>query len=201
MAKFNHYVNTVGFDFLREICQREGMRRSFDKGDFFLRFGESPRYWGFIESGYFKYSVIDSDGDEHITGFTFSGNLAGDYYSTLHHAPALNDMIAGSSATVLVVSAEKIRSLLDAHPDIRLSMAESLFRMAHERYVDLYRHSPKQRYLELIHRCPALLQHITLKEFASYLNITPTHLSRIRREILLEGGVENDEQPEIGHIS
>lgn len=70
------------------------------------------------------------------------------------------------------------------YPDIRRIMTEELFRMAHERYVNLYRHTSKERYVELLNHCPDILQHITLKELASYLQITPTHLSRIRKEIL-----------------
>ncbi len=49
---------------------------------------------------------------------------------------------------------------------------------------DLYRQTSKERYVELLNHCPDIFQHITLKELASYLQITPTHLSRIRKEIL-----------------
>ncbi len=58
MANFNTYMDKIDVVFWRELCQREGKLRHYAKGDFFLRAGEVPKYFGFIESGYFKYSVI-----------------------------------------------------------------------------------------------------------------------------------------------
>lgn len=184
MANFNTYMDKIDVGFWRELCQREGKLRHYAKGDFFLRAGEVPKYFGFIESGYFKYSVIDSLGNEQITGFALRGNLAGDFYSTIRKAPALSNLTTTTNSSVWVISTALAKRMLDLYPDIRRIMTEELFRMAHERYVNLYRHTSKERYVELLNHCPDILQHITLKELASYLQITPTHLSRIRKEIL-----------------
>lgn len=184
MANFNAYMDKIDVDFWRELCQREGKLRHYAKGDFFLRAGEVPKYFGFIESGYFKYSVIDSLGNEQITGFALRGNLAGDFYCSIHNTSALSNLTATANSSVWVISTSLVRQNLDLYPDMRRIMAEELFRMAHERYVKLYRQTPKERYEELLKHCPDILQHITLKELASYLQITPTHLSRIRKEIL-----------------
>ena len=184
MANFNHYVETIELDFWREFCQREGKLRTYDKGDFFLRAGQKPKYLGYIESGYFKYSVVDSCGEEHITGFALCHNLAGDFYSTVNNAAALNHLTAAVNSAVWVVDTQKVRLWLDLHPEHRQQLAEELFRMAHERYLNMYRQSPKERYVALIKRCPDIFPQVSLKELASYLQITPTHLSRIRKEIL-----------------
>jgi len=146
--------------------------------------GKCLNIYGFIESGYFKYSVIDSLGNEQITGFALRGNLAGDFYCSIHNTSALSNLTATANSSVWVISTSLVRQNLDLYPDMRRIMAEELFRMAHERYVNLYRQTPKERYVELLKHCPDILQHITLKELASYLQITPTHLSRIRKEIL-----------------
>jgi CRP-like cAMP-binding protein len=184
MASFNLYIDKIDIDLWREFCQREGKLRHYLKREYFLRIGEVPKYFGYIESGCFKYTVIDSSGEEHITGFAPRNNLAGDFYSAIRHAPALNDLKATVNSTVWIIDANKVRQWLDARPNMSRSFAEDLFRMAHERYVNLYRKSPKERYLELLKCSPDILQQVTLKELASYLQITPTHLSRIRKEIL-----------------
>ena len=184
MANFNPYMERIDMDFWRDLCREEGVLRRYTKGDFFLREGEFARHFGFIESGCFKYTVVDSIGEERITGFAPCHNLAGDFYSAVRHAPALNNLIATTHSAVWVISSEKVRLWLDTHPDIKSSFAEEIFRMAHERYLNLYRKSPKERYLELLQRCPDILQQVTLRELASYLQITPTHLSRIRKELL-----------------
>lgn len=184
MANFNRFIDKIDLDSLRELCLMQGKLRHYKKGEFFLRSGESPKYFGFIESGYFNYFVVDSLGNERITGFALCNTLAGDFYSSLHNVPSLNNLRATSASSVWVISVSEIRDFLDKHPDIRHVMAEELFRTAHERFINLYRQSPKERYVELLNRCPDILQNITLKELASYLQITPTHLSRIRKEIL-----------------
>lgn len=184
MANFNPYMENIDIDFWRDLCQGEGVLRRYAKGDFFLRAGEVARHFGFIQSGCFKYTVTDSADEERITGFAPCHNLAGDFYSAVRRAPALNNLIATTNAEVWVIDSGKVRLWLDTHPDIKSSFAEVMFRMAHERYLSLYRETPKERYLELLRRCPYILQQVTLRELASYLQITPTHLSRIRKELL-----------------
>ncbi|MEP0266757.1 Crp/Fnr family transcriptional regulator [Dokdonia sp.] len=49
-----------------------------------------------------------------------------------------------------------------------------------ERINDLHFHNAKERYEKLLERKPYLFQRVPLKHLASYLNITPETLSRIR---------------------
>lgn len=183
MASFNHYIDKIDMRFWRRLCQEEGRLRHYAKGDFFLRAGEVARHFGFIESGCFKYTVTDSAGEEHISGFAPRNNLAGDFYSAVRQAPALNNLEATADSAVWVIDTLTVRQYLDAHPAVKQAFAEDMFRMAHERYLNLYRKSPKERYLELVTCYPEILQQVTLRELASYLQITPTHLSRIRKDI------------------
>ena len=62
-------------------------------------------------------------------------------------------------------------------------ITESIFAMVYKRYVDLYALTPQQRYNNLICRHPDLFNSFSLKDIASFLKITPTHLSRLRRNI------------------
>lgn len=48
--------------------------------------------------------------------------------------------------------------------------------------MDLYAKTPKERYDELIIRDPNLFELFSLKDIASLLNITSTHLSRLRKK-------------------
>lgn len=86
MANFNPYMERIDMDFWRDLCREEGVLRRYAKGDFFLRAGEFARHFGFIESGCFKYTVVDSIGEERITGFAPCHNLAGDFYSAVRQA-------------------------------------------------------------------------------------------------------------------
>ena len=57
----------------------------------------------------------------------------------------------------------------------------ALFDNTYDRYIDLRIKSAKERYMDLIYRHKDLLTMFSLKDIASFLNITPTHLSRIRK--------------------
>lgn len=51
------------------------------------------------------------------------------------------------------------------------------------RLLNLYRKSPRQRYVELCEQYPKIVDTVTLKDLSSFLLITPNHLSRIRRKL------------------
>ena len=55
--------------------------------------------------------------------------------------------------------------------------------MVFRRLLDLYRKSPRQRYVALCEQYPRIVETVTLKDLSSFLLITPNHLSRIRREL------------------
>ena len=67
--------------------------------------------------------------------------------------------------------------------DIGIQLINNLFKMVYSRYLDFYRYDAKERYTQLLNRCPQVVQQLPLKEIASFLNITPTHLSTIRKKI------------------
>ena len=60
---------------------------------------------------------------------------------------------------------------------------KALFNMAFMRLLNLYRKSPRQRYVELCEQYHQVVETVTLKDLSSFLLITPNHLSRIRREL------------------
>lgn len=60
---------------------------------------------------------------------------------------------------------------------------ELVFAMVYDRYKNLYTLSASERYLDLISHYPDLFAIFPLKDIASFLRITPTHLSRLRKSV------------------
>lgn len=58
--------------------------------------------------------------------------------------------------------------------------ADALYETIYKRLLDVFCDSPEESYLKLMKRCPCL------KEIASYLRVTPTTVSNIRRKITFE---------------
>ena len=63
---------------------------------------------------------------------------------------------------------------------------EHLFHQIYTQYLDTYRITIREQYINLLHRCPQIVQQINLKDIASFLRVTPTTISNIRREITFE---------------
>ena len=171
-------------DFWRELCVKEGKLCHYKKGEYFLRRGETTKnVWGFIKKGYFKYTVTDSDGNINITGFAFCNTPIGDYLSLTIKTPVAADIVAATDAEVLVCSRSIIDELFERNPQLHSIISDGLLYQTYNRFLNLCCLSAKERYMQILEEHPDILQNITLKELASYLQITPTYLSRIRKEI------------------
>ena len=81
------------------------------------------------------------------------------------------------------------RGLVDATFEGNLSSINGvLFSEIYSRYLELYRKTPTERYLDLINQCPQIMDIVSLKDLASYLLVTPVYLSRIRRNLAKNSG-------------
>ncbi|MDE6270427.1 MAG: Crp/Fnr family transcriptional regulator [Muribaculaceae bacterium] len=183
---FNTYKESSVVDFWHDLCAREGELRHYDRGDYFFREGEVARYLGFIESGTFKYITFGEDGTEHVMGLEFTGGFVTDFPFSIHGYKARTSVIAASPSDIRCVSVARIRELLAANPSLESIMADSteaVFGMVYDRYKALYAMTPQERYNDMISRHPDLFSLFSLRDIASFLKITPTHLSRLRKNI------------------
>lgn len=184
MENFNVYLQRVDLNAFRKYCEEHGVVVKYRAGEHFARRGYLLRRWGFVTKGLFTYSVADNNGNEHIVGFAFQDALVGDYHSVAVDRQAICDIVAATDCEVIVCETSKFKDLLKRDGNaLRITLSENLFEEAYTRLIDLYALTPKERYQKLLSKCPDLLQYISLKQLASYLKITPTHLSRIRKEI------------------
>ena len=182
-GKFNIYCNDVDLESLYNLCLNNGELHTYGKGDVFSMKDKRCRYVGIVKSGYLKYVLSDSDGEEHITGFSFQNTLVGDYFSITKRAPSMTSIVAAVETTVIQCKVEILEDYLENNPHVFLQLSNALFYQVYTQYLNMHRMTPRERYLLLLKQCPDLLQTISLKEIASYLQITPTHLSRLRKEI------------------
>ncbi len=186
MGNFNSFIDNLDMDFWHEACAKNGKLCHYKKGEFFVQQGDVIRYMGIVKEGYFKYVVTDSKGNEHITGLVLPGTFVGDYLSTTKKLPCMTSIVAATNVEVLVCDREIVYKIFNENRELHQLFSDSLFHNCYTEYLNTHRLSPKERYIALLKRCPDILQNISIKEIASYLNITPTYLSRIRKEITFE---------------
>lgn len=181
---FNTYINRIDSEAWRELCVSKGSLRRYTKGEEFVSISKVGRYIGFIISGTLKYVAYSKDGTAHVMGMSRDGDFVADWPFCIYGIPAKLAIIAVTDCEIYCVSSQVVKEKMDSDPnfkDIVMHSTEEVYTTVYDRYVDLYVKSPQQRYDELVSRYPDLFDLFSLKDIASFLNITPTHLSRLRR--------------------
>lgn len=185
MSKFNSYIEHPGIERWRELCVNEGELCRYSRKDEFVSVGRVARYIGYIKSGTLKYVAYDDSGMEHIIGLEFAGEFVADFPFSLRGESSRVSIIADSDCEIYRISVKSLTERLktDAElSDLVAKATESMFSQIYDRYVSLYCQSPEQRYEVLVFRHPEIFNLFSLKDIASYLNVTPTYLSRIRKK-------------------
>ena len=183
--KFNN--NRLDLQILREFCEREGEEIAYRKGDQLEREGDLARWFGFVTEGCFKYVTYGiSDDREHITWFSFEGEFVTDYPNCLDGHPAQTTIKAMMPSRLLRVSGEQLMDFFrqDAEKmELRSICAEHVLRQRNQCYIDLHRATARERYELLLQRCPGIIEFLDLQDIASFLNVHPNTVSKIRRDI------------------
>ena len=189
--------NSLDLQELREFCEREGEAVVYRKGDQLEREGDPARWFAFVESGCFKYVNHSSErlrvGDrrsgidkEHITWFSFEGEFVVDYPTFLYDRPSQTTIVAMMSSRIFRVRGEQMRQFFDQSMEtmkLRAIIAEHILFQFRSRYLDLHCTTPRERYDLLMQRCPGIVEHLDLQDIASFLNVTPKTISKIRKDI------------------
>ena len=179
--------NSIDIETLREFCEREGKEVTYRKGEQLEREGDPARWFGFVTEGCFKYVTYGiSDDREHITWFSFEGEFVTDYPNCLDGRPAQTTIKAMMPSRMLRVSGEQLVDFFrqDAEKmELRSICAEHVLRQRNQCYIDLHRATARERYEMLLQRCPGIMEFLDLQDIASFLNVHPNTVSKIRRNI------------------
>ena len=134
------------------------------------------------KSGVLRNCYFDGE-IEKIYGFYVPGAPVMSYHSHLTGQPAAFYVVACGDAVVLKISKKQIDDLLNSSPEFfRLLLA--LY--AIQPYYTEIKHTiitgrAKDRYRWMLEYRPEVVAKVQLKILASYLGITPTHLSRLKK--------------------
>lgn len=183
-TQFNSYIDNIDTDFWRELCVSHGELRHYEKGEEFITAGTVGRYIGYIKSGALKYVCYSDDGTPHVIGLEFAGHFVCDFPFSLYRNKSRSSIIATTPCDIYCIPSSWVAEQMQTDPRLREIIDDStrkIFATVYDRFVDLYSKSPQQRYDELIALDPNLFNLFSLKDIASLLNITPTHLSRLRK--------------------
>lgn len=185
-SNFNSYYENIDSVFWRNLCVEKGELRHYEKGELFVTRGEIAKYVGYIKSGSLKYVVYASDGTDRVVGLEFAGEFVADFPFSLYGKKSRVSIVTVTPCDIYCISAREIGVLMESDAELYRVIAESsiaLFDSTYNRYIDLYVKSTQERYNDLISNYPDLFSLFPLKDIASFLNVTQTHLSRLRKNL------------------
>jgi len=162
---------------------------TFEKNDYLLKEGEVEKKYWFIESGFVRSYIIDTEGNDITFNLYASGDVVIDYPSMFFFAPTRENIQALTDCTCWEINFESFQELfntvLNYREQQRGLLVGSYFALK-EHSISLIADQAKDRYLRLLKIKPHIVQNVSLKHIATFLGITDTSLSRIRKEIANE---------------
>ncbi len=159
----------------------------FKKGDFLLKKGQVANAYFCIERGLIRSYVYDYNGHDITTGFMGHNEIAIDVVSLFHSIPTVEYYQALTDCECYAIDLASFQELYHSIRGLnewgRAWMADNLFQLK-QRTISMITDSASVRYERLESEHPHILQQAPLKIIASYLGITDTSLSRIRKELV-----------------
>lgn len=157
-----------------------------EKGECILKEKKISDTYIFLERGFMRSFVYDTEGNEVTTQLYSPGQIVMEPASFFMRIPSEENIQAITDTAGKSLSFEKMNHLFHSSPEFR-EMGRSILVKNLVGYklrnISLINKTAEERYLMLIQQQPEILQNIPLKYIASYLGITDTSLSRIRKEI------------------
>ncbi|MFZ6665275.1 Crp/Fnr family transcriptional regulator [Peijinzhouia sedimentorum] len=169
-----------------ELVIKKGKEIELKKDDFFWEAGKAINQVGFVTEGVLRVYYYNSNGDE-ITRYFITENLLILYGFESNSSYIPSEYLQAIEDTKLIVFSKRdwkelSDTILDWERIIQKITAKQ-HRVKLERRSPLIDQDASSRYLEFMENFPSLVNRIPLSFIASYLGITQSSLSRIRKNI------------------
>lgn len=168
-----------------EIILNQYQRIEFAKNDFFIEENSTANFYYFMESGFARSYVIDLEGNDISTKFFSSMDIVIDWHSYFLKTKCRENIQAVTACVAWKITFENFMKLfsIEAFREVgRTRLVNNYFELKNHS-VSIIADPAKERYLNLLKSKPDIVQNVPLKQIATYLGVTDTSLSRIRKEI------------------
>ena len=167
-----------------ETIAVEFIPKEIPAGQFLLKEGMISDEYVFLESGFMRAFAHDTEGNEVTTNFYTGNQLVFEVSSFFNRTKSKENIQAISDCTGRVISYRQLNNLFHSLPEFRdfgRSVLVRGFAGLKTRVLSMITETAETRYEALLTSNPEIFQQIPLKYIASYLGITDTSLSRIRK--------------------
>lgn len=160
------------------------VEKTFKRQEIVSRPNAIPNEIIFINKGLIRVVITDNEGVEHTIHFALENQFIADYSHFMKKEPSLYTLQAVEETNVVVLPRSAIEwgywYLTEGQKMGRL-IAEFYFMYQDDRIKNMYARTPKQRYDSITDVFPNIHNRVPQHMIASYLGITPVHLSRLKK--------------------
>lgn len=142
-----------------------------------------------LESGYVRSFTFNNNGEEVTTNIFSAPCFVNDFLSFFKQQPNSENYQCLTDCKLWKMSYDKVQICFHTYPEFRefgRMMLVTNYSNLHERMLGMIKDTAEIRYLTLMKKHPYIFQNVPLKIIASYLGITNSSLSRIRKEITIK---------------
>ena len=156
----------------------------FEKNDFLLKEGKISGYF-FLAEGFMRSFTFDDEGNEITTSFYAANRVIFEAASFFLHLPSAENIQAVTKSRGYYTTFEQLNKLFHSIPEFRefgrLILVKE-FVSYKQQMLAMINKNAEERYADLIKMNPEIFHYAQLKHIASYLGMTDTSLSRVRKE-------------------
>lgn len=186
-----HFLNNIFSDGNLSAQEKKSIVKSFcqisfKKNDFLFKKGQILNHYYFLEKGFVRSFIYDYNGNEVTTKFYSKQDIVLDWTSFMLRTPTQENFQANTDCICWSLKFSDFQVLFNAIKGFRESgrtrFANSYLELK-KSHLSMISYTAKERYLMLLENHPEIINNAPLKHIATYLGVTDTSLSRIRKEI------------------
>jgi CRP-like cAMP-binding protein len=161
-------------------------KKHIKKGEFIVNKGVVVNHYYLVDSGFLRSFVIDINGNEITTNFYSKTNMILEETSFFLRTPAKEYIQAVEDCVLWSKNFDTFQENFNASEKYRdwgrAHLSKNFFAFK-QRSISMITETATDRYKNLLEHNPQVIKKASLKHIASFLGITDTSLSRIRKEI------------------
>ncbi|PWL39761.1 Crp/Fnr family transcriptional regulator [Flagellimonas aquimarina] len=157
-----------------------------EEKEFLLQENQVSDDYLYLENGLMRTFLYDLEGEEITIDFFIEDNIVFEITSFFNRVRSEANIQAITKCTGFRISYEELNTLFHDKPafrDFGRAILVKEFIASQKRNYGMINRTAKERYQNLLMTKPQILQHSPLKFIASYLGVTDSTLSRLRKNL------------------
>jgi CRP-like cAMP-binding protein len=184
LIQFFQNSNLVSALRAEEIAE-QFVEKIVNKNESHLKEGRICDEYLFLEEGFMRAFAHDLNGNDITTSFYSANQVIFEVSSFFNRSISRENIQALTDCKCWVITYEQLNTLFHSIPEFRdfgRSILVKAFSALKVRTLSMITETAEERYAALLKTNPEIFQYAPLKHIATYLGITDSSLSRIRKE-------------------